>query len=521
MTKHQPARAPARRTLATPSIPKAPTGVRGLDEITLGGLPRGRPTLVVGASGAGKTVLSVEFLVHGIVDYEEPGVMMSFQESAAELAANVRSLGFDLDGLQGAGKLVIDHVRVDRDEIEEAGEYNLEGLFIRLEEAVGRVGARRVVLDTLENLFAGLRDRLVLRAELQRLFDWLKERAITTVVTGERGMELEAHHSFQEYVADCVIALEHRVAEEVSTRYLRVAKYRGSSHSTNEFPFVIGPRGISILPITRLEFGAGAPVQYVSSGIGGLDAMLGGKGYHRGASILIRGHSGTGKTTFAAAFADAACKRGQRCVYLTFEESAEQLVHNMRRLGIDLARWQDRGLLAVRGVPPPSIGLEEHLVAMRDLISASAPAAVVIDPISSLLTIGERGLVRRMLMRMLWFIKSRGITCLSTELLDSMDGADGSALGLSALMDTLLMLSAQERDGAYARALVIVKSRGTAHSSAIRAFELGRRGVRLLDGGRAPAANAAAPHGAAAGPARLTAKYSAPNYRANAPARAR
>src|SRR4051812_3874731 len=353
---------PGRDSFASTGLPKCPTGIRGLDEITLGGLPRGRPTLICGGAGCGKTLLGMEFLVRGATHFDEPGVCLSFEETEEELTSNVASLGFDVAGLVAQKKLAIDYIYLERSLIQEAGDYDLEALFVRLGLAVDSVGAKRVLLDSVEALFAGLDDESVLRSELRRLFRWLKDRKLTAVITGERGQGTLTRHGLEEYVSDCVILLDHRVTETVLTRRLRVVKYRGSTHGTNEYPFLIEKDGISVLPVTSMELQHAAGSERVSTGVPALDAMFGGKGYFRGSSILVSGTAGTGKTSLAAHFVDAACAREERCIYFSFEESASQIVRNMRSIGIDLGRWIDKGLLHLDAARPSTFGLEMHLV---------------------------------------------------------------------------------------------------------------------------------------------------------------
>ena len=382
MTEGMHARQPFAKELA-----KAPTGIKGLDEITLGGLPRGRPTLVCGSAGSGKTLLGMEFLVRG-AQLGEPGVCITFEERVDDLIANVASLGFDLPQLIAEKKLRLDHVQLERSEIEEAGEYDLEGLFVRLGYAIDAIGAQRVLLDTIEALFAGLSNTGILRAELSRLFGWLKDRGVTTIVTGERGEGQLTRHGLEEYVSDCVILLDHRVSETIFTRRLRVVKYRGSVHGTNEYPFLIDAHGISVLPITSLALQHTVLDERISTGVPRLDTMLGGKGYYRGSSILVSGTAGTGKTSLGAQFVNAACGRGERCLYFGFEESLSQITRNMRSVGIDLAPWVQAGLLQYYGTRTTSYGLEMHLVKMHKLIEDSQPSVVVIDPVTSFLSSG-------------------------------------------------------------------------------------------------------------------------------------
>ena len=449
-----------------PGLAKTPTGIAGLDEITHGGLPRGRPTLVCGSAGCGKTMLAAEFIVRGAAQFGEPGVFMMFEETAEELTANVRSLGFNLPALQQQGKVALDYVRVERSEIEETGEYDLEGLFIRIGHAVDRIGAKRVVLDTIEALFAGLPNHAVLRAELRRLFRWLKDRGLTTVITGERGEASLTRLGLEEYVADCVILLDHRIVDQVSTRRLRIVKYRGSAHGTNEYPFLIGHRGISVVPITSMRLDHPASDERVGTGVEGLDAMLSGRGVHRGASVLVSGSPGTGKSSLAVAFAHAACQRGERTLLFAYEESPEQLRRNMRSIGVDLAAWQSRGLLDIHASRPTLYGIEQHLVHMYDLVRERRPAVVVIDPISNLTMTREDRLLKPALMRLVDFLKQEGTTALYTDVTNDSDVSVLDAeLGISSLMDTWIRLSNLDSDGRRARTIRVLKSRGMPHSN--------------------------------------------------------
>ena len=467
---------------AAGALPKAPTGIRGLDEITHGGLPRGRPTLVCGAAGSGKTMLAAEFLVHGALHHDEPGVFMMFEESAAELAQNLRSLGVDLGLLQQQRKIALDHVHIERSEIQETGEYDLEGLFIRLDHAIATVGARRVVLDTLEALFSGLPNHAVLRAELRRLFRWLKERGVTALITGERGEHSLTRYGLEEYVADCVILLDHRIVDQVSTRRLRVVKYRGTPHGTNEYPFVIGARGISVLPITSMRLDHQASGARVSSGIAGLDAMLGGAGVFRGSSTLVTGAPGTGKSSVGASFVDAACRRGERALLFAYEESSSQLLRNMRSIGVDLAPWQQAGLLHIDASRPTLHGVEQHLGHMVDRVRELQPSVVVVDPISNLTMSHDDPALKATLMRLIDFLKSGGVTALFTSLTsDSAADVASSQVGVSSLMDTWIQLSNLAANGERTRTLQVLKSRGMPHSHQVREFVMGDHGVDLVE----------------------------------------
>ena len=464
------------------TLPKAATGIQGLDEITLGGLPRGRPTLISGGAGSGKTLFGLEFLVRGATQYNEPGVFMSFEESIPDLTKNAASLGFDLARLAADKKLFLDHVLITRSEISESGEYDLDGLFIRIADAVERVGARRVVLDTLESLFSELPNPGILRAEIRRLFGWLKEKGLTTVITAERDRpDRLTRHGIEEFVSDCVIVLDHRIREEISTRRLRVVKYRGSTHGTNEYPFLIDEQGISVLPISSLGLDHAAPAERISSGIARLDGMLGGKAYYRGSSILISGTSGTGKTSVAAHFVDAACRRGERCLFFAFEESPRQIVRNMRSVGIDLQPWVRKGLLLFQAARPTYGGIEEHLLVTHKRISSFQPSVVVVDPVTNLIMVSTANEVRSMLTRLVDFLKTQGITSIFTSLTAGGGPLEASEVDVSSLMDTWLVLVSIEVGGERNRALYVLKSRGMEHSNQIREFLLTDDGLRLLD----------------------------------------
>ena len=463
------------------SLPKAATGISGLDEITGGGLPRGRPTLVSGRAGCGKTLFAVEFLVRGATQFDEPGVFLAFEETAEELTQNVRSLGFDLDDLVARKKLLIDYVHVERSEIEETGEYDLEGLFIRLGHAIDTIGARRVVLDTIETLFGGLANTAVVRAELRRLFRWLKDKGVTSVITGERGDGTLTRQGLEEYVSDCVIVLDHRVTEQLSTRRLRIVKYRGTVHGTNEYPFLIDESGISVLPITSLGLQHEASEERISTGVPRLDAMLGGVGVYRGASVLISGTAGTGKTSLASHAADATCRRGERCLYFAFEESENQLVRNMRSIGLDLMPWLKAGLLRFHATRPTAYGLETHLAALHKLVSDFQPRVVIVDPITNFLKAGTHAETESMLMRLIDFLKARQITALFTSLTSGGIVQEQTEVGISSLTDTWLLLRDIELGGERNRAMYVLKSRGMAHSNQIREFILTDHGVELRD----------------------------------------
>ena len=473
-------------------LPKTLTGIRGLDEITRGGLPRGRPTLVCGGPGSGKTLLALTFLVNGALHFDEPGVLMTFEENEEELASDVASLGFDLPALVKAQKLAVDYVRVERSEIEETGEYDLEGLFVRLDHAIRTVGARRVVLDTIESLFAGLKNDTILRSELRRLFRWLKDQGVTALITGERGDGALTRQGLEEYVSDAVILLDHRVHDQVSTRRLRVVKYRGSHHGTNEYPFLINADGISVLPVSSLALQHEAPLERVSSGVVRLDEMLSDRGYYRGSTILVSGTAGTGKTSLAAHFLDAACRRGERCLCFLFEESPQQLLRNMRSIGIDLEPWVAGGLLQFHADRPSRYGLETHLVTMHQAVADFKPTVTVIDPVTNLMTVGTYTDVQAMLTRLIDHLKTANITAMLTSLMPGRTDIERTETVISSLMDTWIVLANDHVGDRHRRGLYVLKSRGMAHSNELCEFVISNDGLSLLDaGGAAPEAAAA------------------------------
>ncbi len=460
-------------------LPKVPTGVAGLDEITLGGLPARRPTLLCGAAGCGKTLFAMTFLVNGAARYGEAGVFMSFEERSEDLAANVASLGYDVDTLIAHKKLVIDHVRIEPSEIEVSGDYDFEPIFVRLGYAIDQVGAKRVVLDTVEALFSGFTDQAVLRAELRRLFNWLKDRGVTAIITGERGDGQLTRYGIEEYVSDCVILLDNRVFDQVTTRRLRIVKYRGSSHGTNEYPFLIDDRGISVMPITSAGLAHKISSDVAPTGVPDLDAMFGLGGYYRGSSVLISGLAGTGKSTFSAWFANAVCGRGERCLYFAFEESPDQIVRNMRSAGIDLQRHVDNGLLRFESARPSVYGLEMHLTRMYRDIEHFDPAAVVVDPISAFRGVPSE--IHATLLRLADLCKDRGVTALFTSLSLAADHANEADRGVSSLMDTWISLTDVEASGERNRIICVLKARGMSHSNQMREYQLTSHGIRLIE----------------------------------------
>lgn len=460
---------------------KTQTGIGGFDEITGGGLPKGRPTLICGGPGSGKTLFGMEFLVRGARDFDEPGVFMSFEERDADLIENFSSLGFELDDLAAREKVALDYVHIERSEIIETGEFDLEGLFVRLGYAIDSIKAKRVVLDTIEALFSGFPNEGILRAEIRRLFRWLKDKGVTAVISCEQGKGTLTRHGLEEYVSDCVVFLDHRMIEQVATRRLRIIKYRGTSHGTNEYPFLIDEGGIYVLPITSLSLAHKTGTARISSGIPRLDTMLGGEGYYRGCSVLVTGTAGTGKTSISASLANSTCANGERCLYLAFEESRNQIVRNMRSIGINLQPWIDEGLLFFHNIRPTLTGLEMHLVTMNKLVEEFSPSVVIMDPISNLTAVGNEAEVKATLMRFVDSLKMKGITALFTCLISGSRDFDETEAGVSSLMDTWISLQTMETNGERNRGLYVIKSRGMAHSNQVREFVLSSDGVHLID----------------------------------------
>jgi len=471
------------RTRSKPleGLQKEPTGIPGFDEITGGGLPQGRPTLVCGSAGAGKTLFAMEFLVKGTMLHNQPGVFMSFEETDEELSKNVASLGFDVKQLIAEKKLLLDYVFIERSEIEETGEYDLEGLFLRLGYAIDTIGAKRVVLDTLEALFSALPNEAIIRAELRRLFRWLKDKGVTAVITCERGDGTLTRYGLEEYVADCVILLDHRVHNQISTRRMRIVKYRGTAHGTNEYPFLIDEQGFSVLPITSVGLNHKAPTERVASGISRLDTMLDGKGFYRGSSILLSGTAGTGKSTIAAHFVEAACKRGERALYFAFEESQDQIIRNTRSVGIELETFVKKDLLRFQNARPSTFGLEVHLASIHKLITTYEPHVVVVDPVTNFLAVGDSDETKSMLMRLIDFLKVQQITAMFTSLTSAGLVVEDSEVGVSSLMDAWLLVKNIEYNGERNRGLYILKARGIGHSNQVREFLVTSHGIELID----------------------------------------
>lgn len=463
------------------SLEKVPTGIRGFDPVTQGGLPARRTTLLCGGAGCGKTIFAAEFLVRGALKFGEPGAFIAFEETETDLVANFGSMGFDVVGLQKRNLLSIDHVRVDPAEAEENGAYDLEPLFLRISAAIDRVGAKRLVIDTLETLFIGLKDHTTVRSELRRLFRWLGQRGVTSIVTAEKGDGVLTRHGFEEYVSDCVILLDHRVRDQVSTRRVRVVKYRGSSHGSNEYPFIIDPqRGISIIPITSSDLRHDVSDARVDTGIPTLNLMLGGTGYFAGSTVLVSGNAGVGKTSIAAHFAAATCGAGERTLFVSYEESPSQLSRNARSIGIDLAGPLASGLLRVVAHRPTTFGLEAHLALLYSLVEDFEPRVVIVDPIGSMHDAGADRDAQLMLVRLVDLLKARGITALLTSLTHTVLPVETSDTSISSIVDTWLALRGTESNGERTRVLSIMKSRGMSHSNQIREFMITPRGVELV-----------------------------------------
>jgi circadian clock protein KaiC len=472
---------------AAARLPKAPTGIGGFDEITHGGLPKGRPTLVCGVAGSGKTLFGMEFLIRGATQHGENGVLLAFEETPEELAQNVASLGFDLDALVRGGKIAADFVKIDRSEVEETGEYDLEGLFLRLGHAIDSVNAKRVFIDTIETLFSALKSEFILRSELRRLFRWLKDRGVTAVITAERGGGTLTRYGLEEYVSDCVIQLDNRVVQQAAVRRLRVVKYRGSRHGTSEYPFIIGEGGFSVLPLSTIKLEYGASTIRQSSGIHELDEMLEGKGFFKGSTVLITGTAGTGKSSLAANFANSVCASGKRCLYFAFEESAKQIQRNMTSIGLNLGKWVAQKRLLFRATRPTEEGLETHLAIIGKLVRQHRPDAVIIDPITNFEMIGENFEVKAMLMRLVDLLKQAQVTCLFTSLTGGGQAQEATATGMSSLVDTWLQMRDIESNGERNRGIYVLKSRGMAHSNQIREFIITSKGIRLIDAYIGPA----------------------------------
>jgi len=462
------------------ALEKCPTGIVGFDEISTGGLPRGRPTLLAGQAGSGKTLFALEFVLHGIEQYGEPGVFVSFEESPEELATNIASIGFDLERHQHENTLRILHLDIDPSDMIEAGEYDLEGLFLRLGAAIDATGARRIALDAVENLFSAFTDLRILRAEFRRLMNWLKDKGITAVITTERGNNTLSRHGLEEYIADCVVALDNRIDGQLATRRLRIVKYRGSAHGSDEYPFILDQHGFSVMPITSAGLSYPVITERMSTGVETLDAMLSG-GVFRGSSLLVSGTSGTGKSSTAAHMIDAACRRGESSLYLALEESPDQIMRNMSSIGFDLAQHVASGLLHFHAARPTASGLENHLATLVGLVNTFAPRVVVIDPITAFNTGTDDELVKTMLIRAVDLFKSHGITSLFTALTNGGDAPESTSVAISSLVDVWLLLRNLEAAGERTRGLYVCKARGIAHSNQIREFLLTHTGIKLVD----------------------------------------
>jgi circadian clock protein KaiC len=460
-------------------LEKSLTGIQGFDEVTFGGLPRGRPTIIIGGPGSGKTLFAMEFLVNGALKYGEPGVFVAFEETQKDLIKNTASLGFNVSQLEKQNMLLIDHIHIERSEIEETGEYDLEGLFVRLTYAIESIGAKRIVLDTIESLFSGLSNELIVRAELRRLFSWLKDKGMTAVITAEKGIETMTRYGLEEYVSDCVIVLDHRVNAQVSTRRLRVVKYRGSMHGTNEYPFIIDNKGFQLMPITSALLNYIVPKERYSTGIPELDVMLSGQGFYKGSTIMVSGSPGTGKTSIACTFANAVCQKGEKCLYFAFEESASQIFRNMNSIGINLEPHIEKGLLQIHSTRPTLYGLETHLSIMQRQIDEFNPGVVIIDPISNLMSVGVEKDVKLMLTLMIDYLKTRKITTFFTSLNDLDRKGESSAI-ISSWIDTWISITNKEENDDIKTIIRIIKSRGMAHVKKLREFQLTDTGIKII-----------------------------------------
>lgn len=479
-SKNRP-KSSTQKTKNLPIVTKAPTGIPGFDEITYGGLPRGRPSLVCGAAGCGKTLLGMQFLIKGALEYGEHGVFLAFEEREQDLVQNVASLGFDLQAMVDKKQIALDHIHIERSQIEESGEYDLEGLFLRLEYAMDSVNAKRLVIDTLETIFGGLTNYGILRAELRRLFTWLKDRGITTIITAERGDGTLTRHGLEEYVSDCVVVLDHRVHDQISTRRLRIAKYRGSTHGTNEYPFIIDEHGLTVVPITSSLLNHQVSAERTPTGVPKLDTMLGGAGYYRGSTILISGTAGAGKSSLCAHFAQATCAQKRRCVYVSYEESPGQIVRNMSTIGLDLQSLIDKDLLRIVSIRPTSHGLEGHLSHIHKIVKDFQPDALILDPIGTLGGAGADLDTHLMIVRLIDFLKTQGVTTMMSNLTHGGEHSESTSAAISSLVDTWILVNSIESNGERNRGLYVLKSRGMAHSNQIREFVITPRGIDLLE----------------------------------------
>ncbi len=469
------------QTVDEVQLKKSLTGIAGFYEITGGGIPTGRPTLVCGRAGCGKTLFGMEFLVRGVTEFDEPGVFISFEENENELAENVASIGWDLRALIKEKKIFLDYIFIERSEIEETGEFNLDGLFIRIESAIQEVNAKRIVIDTMEALFSGFPNEAILRAEIRRLFRWLKDKGLTAVITGEQGEQSFTRHGLEEYISDCVVFLDHRMTEQLAIRRLRVVKYRGTSHGTNEYPFLIDEKGFSVIPITAVGLDYNVSSERLSSGIERLDTMLGIKGFFKGSSILVSGTAGTGKSSLASFFVDAACRRNERSLYFSFEEPPQQIMRNMTSIGLNLDQWVQNGVLAFRSLRITTFGLEMHLAMMLKTIQEFKPQVVVIDPISNLTSIGSVRDSKAVLTRLIDYMKMKGITSMFTDLAYAGNATETTETEISSLMDSWVLLRDIELNGERNRGMYILKSRGMSHSNQIREFLITDKGLDLIN----------------------------------------
>ena len=469
----------AETELSITKLPKSLTGIQGLDDITYGGIPQNRPTLLVGSIGTGKTIFAMEYIINGITMFNEPGVFMTFEEQTDELQINVTSMGYNLSKLIADNKIYLEHLHIDHREIQATGKYDIEGLFIRIEMAIEKVKAKRIVLDALDTLFIGL-DSQILRSEIKRLFFWLKEKKVTAIITSEVGDIFLTRLGFEEVVADCVIELNNRLNNQISTRRLRIVKYRGSYHSTNEYPFMIDHKGITIFPIISEAPQIIVSNERISSGIKQIDEMLDGRGFYVGSSILVSGSAGTGKSSIAASFIKDVCEKKGTALYCAFEEAPNQIKRNMASIGIFLEPYEKSGNLHFYYSRPTLQTLELHFIAIKKLIKQINPSVVILDPITNLMIENINSDIRTMLTRFVDYLKMEQITVLLTATLtvSSLELIQSNE-GISSMVDTCIMIQEKNIIDSRRRTLYIMKSRGICNSKKEVEFIITSEGISI------------------------------------------
>jgi circadian clock protein KaiC len=469
---------------AEESLSKHPiaTGIDGLDFVLQGGLPAGRPTLLRGAAGTGKTVIALTFLCEGIAAGDS-GVLVTFDESPEALLEHAEGFGFPARRHRTEGRLRILDMRPDRNEVQVGDTIELTAVLARIGHALDSTGASRLVVDAIDAMEAGFANSQSLRTELARVFDWIRDRGVTSLITTGEHAEFSARYGLEDYIADCVIALKQEVKHRVMTRVLRVVKRRGRGHGTNEYPFLLDTDGLFLVPVTGSVLGAPVSEQLLSTGIPGLDAMLGGQGIYQGSTVLLSGQAGTGKTSIACSLTQAACAAGIPVLYLSFEESVAELTRNQRSLGIDIGRYladDDRGTLVMLPIRAVELGLEEHLMRAMHLVKRHRPALVVLDPVSSLAGRGDEPGAKEILLRLLHLIKEEGITVVATELLSD-DSQGVSHLDVSSMIDVWIKLRRHEHNGEMNRLIYVVKARGLPISDQVKEFRITSTGLRIED----------------------------------------